>query len=104
MRSRLLVPLTDDGLDLDPGPNDGVYSGSLDMEGAYRLLLKYRQDVHGLWRVHVFAQDVKQTRQGTAPEIAAQHIGGFFVASAIEITFDPTLPSPLTAQGGITVV
>ena len=48
-----------------------------------------------MWRVYVFAQDVNLTKPGTPPEIAAQHIGGFFVASAIEITFDPTLPCPL---------
>ncbi len=99
-----VVPLTDDGLGFDPGANDGVYAGSLDLEGAYRLLLKHHLDVHGLWRVYVFAQDVNLTQPGTPPEIAAQHIGGFFVASAIHITFDPSLPCPLDAQGTINVV
>lgn len=99
-----VVPMTDDGLGFDPGANDGIYAGSLDLERAYRLLLKYHMDVYGLWRVYVFAQDVNQTKPGTAPEIAAQHIGGFFIASAITITFDPSLPCPLTAQGTITVV
>jgi len=33
----------------------------------------------------VFAQDTNQTKSGTPPEIAAHHIGGFFVASAIHI-------------------
>jgi hypothetical protein len=98
-----VVPLTDDGLGFDPGANDGVYAGSLDLERAYRQLLKEHQDVHGLWRVYVFAQDVNLTKPGTPPEIAAQHIGGFFVASAISITFDPTLPCPLQAQGSIMV-
>lgn len=99
-----VVPLTDDGLGFDPAANDGIYAGSLDLERAYRLLLKEHQDVHGVWRVFVFAQDVNLTKPGTPPEIAAQHIGGFFVASAITITFDPSLPCPLKAQAAITVV
>jgi hypothetical protein len=99
-----VVPLTDDGLGFDPVANDGVYAGSLDLEKAYRLLLEYGLDVHGMWRVYVFAQDVNQTKPGTPPEIAAQHIGGFFVASAIHITFDPSLPCPLEAQGTIDVI
>lgn len=99
-------PLTDDGLGFDPGANDGIYAGSLDLYRAYRLLLSQDppQDVYGQWRVFLFAQDVNLTKPGTPPEIAAQHIGGFFVASAIELTFDPTLPCPLKAQANITVV
>lgn len=97
-------PLTDDGLGFDPGANDSVYAGSLDLERARRFLLQQNQDVYGVWRVFVFAQDVNLTKPGTPPEIAAQHIGGFFIASAIEIAFDPTLPCPLKAQAAITVV
>ncbi len=99
-----VAPMTDDGLGSDPRANDGVYAGSLDLRYAYRRLLEYKMDIRGLWHVYVFAQDVNQTKPGTPPEIAAQHIGGFFVASAISITFDPSLPCPLTAQGTITVV
>jgi hypothetical protein len=99
-----VVPLTDDGLGFDPAPNDGVYAGSLDLERAYRILLKYQEHPQGTWRVFVFAQDVNQTPDGTPPEIAAQHIGGFFVSSAIHITFDPTLPCPLRADAAIQVV
>ena len=98
-----VVAITDDGLGFDPGANDGVYAGSLDLERAYRLLLKDRLPLEGIWRVYVFAQDVNQTKPGTAPQIAAQHIGGFFVSSAIHITFDPSLPCPLEAQATITV-
>jgi len=98
-----VVPMGDDGLGFDPKANDGIYAGSLDLEQAYRLLLKDHMGVYGVWRVYVFAQDVNQTKPGTAPEIAAQHIGGFFVASAVHITFDPSLPCPLEAQGTITV-
>ncbi len=99
-----VVPLTDDGLGFDPGANDGVYAGSLDLERAYRVLLKYELDVRGIWRVYVFAQDVNQAKPGTPPEIAAQQIGGFFVASAVEITFDPSLPCPLRADAAIEVI
>jgi hypothetical protein len=99
-----VAPMTDDGLGFDPGANDGVYAGSLDLERAYRLLLQDHTDVYGLWRVYVFAQDVNLTKPGTPPEISAQHIGGFFVASAIHITFDPSLPCPLDAQATINVL
>lgn len=99
-----VVPMTDDGLGFDPGANDGVYAGSLDLEQAYGVLLKHHRDLYGVWRVYVFAQDVNQTKPGTPPEIAAQHIAGFFVASAIHITFDPSLPCPLLAQGTTNVV
>jgi hypothetical protein len=97
-------PLTDDGLKFDPAANDGIYASSLDLERALKVLLQHHQDVHGIWRVYVFAQDVNRTKPGTPPQIAAQTIGGFFVASAISITFDPTLPCPLKAQASITVI
>lgn len=99
-----VVPLTDDGMGFDPAANDGIYAGSLDLERAYKLLLEENQEVYGVWRVYVFAQDVNLTKPGTPPQIAAQHIGGFFVSSAITITFDPSLPCPLKAQATITVV
>ncbi len=99
-----VVPLTDDGLGFDPAANDGVYAGSLSLEQAYRRLVKHRQEAQGSWRVYVFAQDVNLTKPGTPPEIAAQHIGGAVVASAIHLTFDPTLPCPLEAQATILVV
>ena len=97
-------PLTDDGLGFDPAANDGVYAGSLNLELVRRILLSQDQDVYGVWRVFVFAQDVNLTKPGTPPQIAAQTIGGFFVSSAIEITFDPNLPCPLKSQAAITVV
>ncbi|SDR62407.1 hypothetical protein SAMN05444161_0411 [Rhizobiales bacterium GAS191] len=99
-----VVNLTDDGLGFDDTANDGVYAGGLNLETARKLLLSEGEDVYGVWRVFVFAQDVNLTKPGTPPQIAAQHIGGFFVASAIEITFDPSLPCPLKAQAAITVV
>lgn len=100
-----VVPLQDDGLGFDPGAGDGIYAGSLDPKRIYRILLSQNppQDLHGVWRIFVFAQDVNLSKPGLPPEIAAQTIGGFFVASAIELTFDPSLPCPLTAQAQITV-
>jgi hypothetical protein len=65
--------------------------------------LEYKTEVKGLWKVYVFAQEVNLTKPGTRPEIAAQHIGGSFIASAIALTFDPSLPCPLTAQATFTV-
>lgn len=94
----------DDGLGFDPGANGGIFAAELDLERAWRLLLKNGQQLHGLWRVYVYAQDVNLTKPGTPPEIAARHIGGMFVASAIELTFDPSQPCPLEAQASIMVV
>lgn len=100
-----VVDLADDGLEFDPGANDGIYAGSLDLERAYRKMLQeHLGDIYGLWRIFIFAQDVNLTKPGTPPEIAAQHIGGFFVASAVELTFDPTLPCPLKAHASVNVV
>ena len=99
-----VVPLKDDGLGIDDAANDSIYTGSLSLEQAYKLLLQQGEDVYGVWRVYVFAQDINPAKPGTPPEIAAQQISGFFVASAISITFDPSLPCPLKAQATITVV
>lgn len=99
-----VVPLSDDGLGFDDVANDVIYSGGLNLELARRLLLENGEDVYGIWRVFIFAQDVNLTAPGTPPEIAAQHIGGFFVASAITLTFDPNLPCPMKAQAIINVV
>ncbi|MBB5421752.1 hypothetical protein [Paraburkholderia atlantica] len=99
-----VVNLSDDGLGFDTAANDGIFSGGLNLELARRLLLEDGEDVYGVWRVFVFGQDVNLTKPGTPPEIAAQHIGGFFVASAITLTFDPSLPCPMKAQASITVV
>lgn len=99
-----VVNLSDDGLGFDSMANDGIFSGGLNLEGVRRLLLADGEDVYGVWRVFLFAQDVNLTKPGTPPEIAAQHIGGFFVASAITLTFDPNLPCPMKAQASITVV
>jgi len=96
--------LTDDGLGFDPAANDGIYAGDLHLEEIYRILAQHGQDAYGTWRVYVYAQDVNLTRPGTPPEVAAQTIGGFVVASALQLTFDPTLPCPLTATASVEVV
>ncbi len=97
------VPLLDDGRGLDIAANDGIYTASLDLEQATGFLAKYRADVEGLWRVYVYAQEVNRTAPGTAPVVAAQTVGGNFVASAVDITFDPKLPCPFSAQATIMV-
>lgn len=99
-----LVPLTDDGVGFDGRAGDGTYTGGLSLEKALPVLRNAGQDPYGIWKVFVFAQDVNRVAPGTPPEIAAQTIGGFFVASAIQITFDPNLPCPLEAQGTIKVI
>lgn len=99
-----LVNLVDDGIEYDEEQNDGTYTGSIHLEEVYRILLKNQLKLDGLWRVYVFAQDVNNATPDMLPQIAAQRIGGFMVASGLQITFDPTLPCPLQAQGTITVV
>jgi len=99
-----LVDLADDGIDYDQQPNDGTYTGSIHLEEAYKLLLKQKLKLEGLWRVYVFAQDVNDATPDMLPQIGAKRIGGFMVASGLQITFDPTLPCPLQAQATVTVV
>ncbi|MEE6261417.1 hypothetical protein [Plantactinospora sonchi] len=99
-----LVPLTDDGIGFDDSASDGVYTGGLRLREALPELKKAGQSPYGIWKVYVFAQDVNRVAPGTPPQIAAQTIGGFFVASAVQIAFDPNLPCPLEAQSSIKVV
>lgn len=100
-----IVPLLDDGVGIDAVANDGVYSAALELVFARRYLAQAGNgDVEGLWRVYVYAQEVNRTAPGTAPVLAAQTVGGNFIASAVSLTFDPTLPCPLKAQATINVV
>jgi hypothetical protein len=99
-----VVPLADDGLGRDSKAGDGVYTGGLRLRDAIKRLKPAGQDIYGTWKVFVFGQDVNLVAPGTPPEIAAQTIGGFFVGSAVQLTFDPNLPCPLKAQGTIEVV
>jgi hypothetical protein len=99
-----LAPLLDDGLGLDVAANDGTYTAQLSLEVAARYLRKAGDEVEGLWRVYVYAQEVNRTKPGTPPVVAAQTVGGNFVASAVSIKFDPSLPCPFKAQATINVV
>jgi len=98
------VPLLDDGRSPDATANDGTYSAALSLELAQRELLPVGGEVEGVWRVYVYAQEVNRTAPGTAPVVAAQTVGGNFIASAVDIKFDPNLPCPFKAQATITVV
>jgi hypothetical protein len=100
----VVVPLTDDGMAPDAKPEDGVYSGAIHLETIYPVLRKRNAPFEGRWKVLVFAQDVNLADPGDPPEIQAQTIGGYVIASPITITFDPTLPCPITAQATIDVV
>lgn len=96
--------LYDDGVEHDEEPNDGTFTGSIHMEEIYRILLKHNLKLEGLWNVYVFAQNVNDATPDMLPQIAAKRIGGFMIASGLNLTFDPTLPCPLEAQATITVV
>ncbi len=99
-----LVDLVDDGIEYDEKPNDGTYTGAIHFEEIYKLLLKNELKLDGIWRVYVFAQDVNNATPDMLPQIAAKRIGGFMVASGLQITLDPSLPCPLEAQAVVTVV
>ena len=84
------VPLEDDGRNFDVAPNDGWFTAGLQLE---ELHVKYGNELTylGVWTVQLFAQDVNQGTPDMAPEVAAQHIGGFpilmpFVVSRISAT------------------
>lgn len=99
-----LVDLVDDGIDPDERADDGTYTGSIHLEEIYRLLLRNKLKLEGVWQVYVFAQDVNGATPDMLPEIAAEEIGGFMVASGLQLTFDPSLPCPLQSQATVTVV
>jgi hypothetical protein len=99
-----VTPLADDGTGIDDQADDGIYSGALSLQDTFTPLAEAGQRATGTWRVNVFAQDVNRVAPGTPPHIAAQTIGGAFVASALQVTFDPSLPCPLESQATIDVV
>jgi hypothetical protein len=98
------LDLLDDGIDRDEMPNDATYTGAMHLESLYKHLLRNNSRLEGIWKAYVFAQDVNDATQDMLPEVAATHIGGFWVASAITVTFDPSLPCPLEAQASINVI
>lgn len=102
------VPMVDDGIEYDKKANDGIFTGYLDWEV---VLMRYRKQkdfnenlLWGYWRIYIYAQDVNLASPSMEPLEAATYIGGMMVASATEITFDSTLPCPLTANATIEVV
>lgn len=99
-----LEPLLDDGRGRDAQAGDGIFTAALNLELAQRYLAKQGAEVEGLWRVYVYAQEVNRTAPGTPPVVAAQTVGGNFVASAVSIKFDPSLPCPFKAQATTEVV
>ncbi|MCP4717880.1 MAG: hypothetical protein GY860_00360 [Desulfobacteraceae bacterium] len=99
-----LVSLEDNGIEHDENPNDGAYTGAIHLEEVYSLLLKNKLKLEGIWSVYVFAQNVNNATPDMLPQIAARTIGGFMVASGLQITFDPSLPCPLEAQAKVKVI
>lgn len=97
------LPLFDDGTRADERANDGDYTGRFDLVHAFRRLLSEEQEVNGIWRVFVYAQDTNAAGAGMEPTEAATYLGGFPIASATKLSFDPTLPCPLTANAVVTV-
>jgi hypothetical protein len=98
-----VVPMSDDGLKFDTVAGNGVYTGGLRLAETYDELAAAGQTAQGRWRVYVFAQDVNRVPPGLAPHVAAQTIGGFFVASAAQVSFDPDAPCPLEVQASMLV-
>ena len=98
-----VIGLQDDGIQPDEKPNDGIYTGSLDLMMAYKMSKMADFKVEGDWRIYVFAQDINNATPDMLPEVAAQHIGGFMVASSLKLTFDPSLPCPLKSQATVAV-
>ena len=105
-RNGFLVPLYDDGINIDRKANDGVYSGQLNLVSVIRTLIGQgiESDPSGYWRVYVFAQDVNGANSTMPPEVAATYIGGMGIASAIKINFDTTAPCPLLADAVVEVI
>lgn len=101
--SGFFLPLFDDGTRSDERANDGDYTGRFDLVRAYRQLLSGQQQVNGYWRVFIYAQDTNGAAAGMEPTEAATYIGGFPIASATKLSFDPTLPCPLTADASVLV-
>ena len=99
-----VVDLLDDGLLPDAKPNDGTYAGEIHLESVYADLRRRNFRFEGRWRVLVFAQDVNLADENDPPHIQAQTIGGFMIASPISISFDTSLPCPITAQATVDVV
>ena len=99
-----IINLSDDGILPDENPNDGIYTGEILLESVYSVIRKQKSLFEGRWRVLIFAQDVNLADERDLPHIQAQTIGGFMIANPISISFDTSLPCPITAQATVDVV
>jgi hypothetical protein len=97
------VVLHDDGIGPDAAANDGTYTALFDLPSIASGLRERGIDPNGTWRVHVYAQDTNAAQPSMPPTVAATYIGGFVVASATELTFDPKAPCPVKAQARVEV-
>ena len=97
------VDLMDDGIDHDDDANDGYYTGAIHFKEIYGYLRRRNLRLEGIWKIYVFAQDTNGATAEMPPEVAATHIGGYMIASAVHLTFDSSLPCPLTAQASVNV-
>jgi hypothetical protein len=107
------VPLLDDGINFDDKANDGLFTGYLDwneqiVRKHYREFEGQNKKIEdlliGFWRIYIYAQDINDASPSMKPTEAATHIGGMMVASATNVTFDSSLPCPLTADATVQVV
>jgi hypothetical protein len=99
-----VVHLGDDGEGHDNTANDGTYTGGVDFKELYPTILHRKGKLDGFWHVYVFAQDVNHATPDMLPQVAAQQVGGFVVASGIQVTFDPSLPCPLQSHAVVHVI
>jgi hypothetical protein len=88
----LSLPLEDSGRGPDSAV-DGTYTGRHFFSGREA----------GVWRFYVIAQDVNEVAEGTAPEDAAQVIGGVVVSHSLTISFDGG-SCPLVPDGFVQVI
>jgi hypothetical protein len=98
-----MVALVDDGITPDESAGDGTYSGELHLERAFGEMRQRGLQFEGRWRVLVFAQDVNLADDSQPPEVQAQTIGGFVLTSPVTLTFDSSLPCPITAHATVEV-
>jgi len=98
-----VVPLVDDGIAPDKTANDGTYTGSIHLETVFPEMRKRQLAFEGIWKVYAVAQDVNLAEENDLPEIQAKTIGGFVIASPITLSFDTSLPCPVTAQASVQV-
>jgi len=101
--AQFIVPLVDDGIEPDEKASDGAYTGSIHLESVFPQIRKLQGEFEGKWKIYAFAQDVNLADENDLPHIQAQTIGGMAIVSPVHITFDTSLPCPVTAQAVVDV-